>query len=438
MGVVNSPDSAGRMAVTTFAVRVGGAALAYISQILLARWMGAHEYGIFSVAWTWIIILGLLACIGFSSSPAKYIPQYKKTGDFSRLRGFLYTSRLAAFLIASIIAVSGIFILFSLRGYIPTHYVLPMAMVLFCLPLFSVGGVQDGIARSYDWPSLSVLPTYIWRPLGILVILFALMTFGEPATAVTAAGAAVAATWGVALYQMVRLNTRIAQTLPPGPRTNELPLWLAVSLPMLMVEGFLQLITSADVIMVSFWHSPEETAVYFAASKTLALIHFVYFAVRSASAHRFAGFVETNDQAGLRSYVQKSSLWTFGPSLLGGVILLALAPFLLSLFGSGFSAGYPVIAILMLGVLARASIGPVDALLMMTGHQRSCAAIYAATFAVNVVLNVIFIPAFGLAGAAAATSLAICFEAVCLATLARHRLSVTTFVPLILLQRRGA
>lgn len=428
--------SAGRMALSTFALRIAGAALAYLSQIVLARWMGAHEYGIFSVAWTWIIILGLIACVGFSSSPNRFIPQYRSNGDLDHLRGFLWASRLIVLIAATCLAALGIGLVFLLRDVIEPYYVLPMALILFALPLFSFGGVQDAIARSYDWTTLSVLPTYIWRPLAILVLLFLLMAMGEPATAITAAGAAIAATWGVALYQVVMLNTRLAPLLPKGPRRTALAPWLAVSLPMLMVEGFLQLITSADVIMVSFWHSPEETAVYFAASKTLALVHFVYFAVRSASAHRFSGYVHANDHAGLADYVSRATIWTFWPSLAGGLCLLAVAPLLLSLFGTGFSAGYPLIAILMIGVLARASVGPVDSLLTMSGHQRGCATIYAATFAVNIGLNLVLIPMLGLAGAAIATSLAIIFEATCLAGLAKRRLNVTTFIVPVLLKRR--
>ena len=47
----------------------------------------------------------------------------------------------------------------------------------------------------------------------------------------------------------------------------------------------------------------------------------------------------------------------------------------------------------------------------MTGHQNICAAAYAATLALNVGLNVVLIPQFGLWGAAIATAVAMTFEA---------------------------
>jgi O-antigen/teichoic acid export membrane protein len=428
--------NAGRMALATFAIRVGGAALAYLSQIVLARMMGAHDYGIYSVVWTWVVIFGAMACGGFSSSTTRFIPQYIQTGDFDRLRGFLAASRGVALMLASMTAALAIAAVFLLRPHIESYYILPAVVVFLALPMFAFGGVLDGIARSYDWPGLAMLPTYILRPLAILSVLFLLVWLGEPATAMTAAIAAVIACWGVALYQNMKLNSRLKAKVPAGHRKTDLKYWFAISMPMLMVDGFLQLITSADVIMVSFWHDPDEVAVYFAASKTLALVHFVYFAIRAASAHRFSAYIHSNDKAGLKDFVRQTTIWTFLPSVAAGVGLLVIAPLLLSLFGKDFSAGFPLIAVLLLGVLARASIGPVDALLNMSGNQKSCAVIYGSTFAVNLILNFLLIPRLGLMGAALATSLSIMFEAVCLGVTARRKLDVQTFILPLLLKNR--
>jgi len=430
-------QAAGRMAVSTFAARIAGAALAYVLQIVLARMLGAHDYGIFSVAWTFVIVLGVMACGGFSTSASRFIPQFRQAGDDARLRGFLHTSRLVAFILGTACAMIGIALTYLLRPVIDPAYVQPMMIVLLALPFFAFGLVQDGIARSYDWSSLAMLPTYIWRPVALLAVLLgAVFLAGLPADATTMTMVAVTATLLVALYQLIHLRRRLAPLLPSGPRQVELKTWLTISMPMLMVEGFHQLITSADVIMVSFFRDPDEVAVYFAASRTLALVHFVYFAVRAASAHRFSRYTHSQDQAGLTRYVHRASHWTFWPSLLAGAGLLLIAPLLLRLFGSGFEAGYPLIGLLMIGVLARASVGPADALLTMTGHQNTCAGIYAGTFVINVVLNLALIPLFGLAGAAIATSLAILFEAAALATAVKRKLNITTFVLPLLFQPR--
>ncbi len=433
-----------KAALVTLAIRVAGAALAYVAQVLMARWMGAFDYGIYSVVWTVVMILALFACLGFSSSPGRFIPLYRGEGALALLRGYLTASRVIVFLTACVIGAAVALMVLLLRPILDPAYVQPLMLAMLALPFFALAGVQDGIARAHDRPDLGLMPSFIWRPLLILLLLFLALQAGLAVDAATAVLAGAVASALVALDQLWRLNRVIGRQLPAGPRAHAPRLWLAVSLPMLLVEGFLQLVTSADVIMVSFWQSPDEVAVYFAASKTLALVHFIYFAVRAASAHRFAALHGASHEAAGRSafeaYVRRAGFWTFWPSVGAAAVLIAAAPFLLALFGPGFEAGTPLIAVLLIGVLARASAGPADALLSMCGLQKACAAIYSGVFVLNVGLNLLLIPPFGLMGAAVATSLAITGEALALIFVARRRLGVLPFAPFafsLALRREG-
>src|SRR3977135_471225 len=49
-----------------FLVRVASAGLALVSQVLLARWMGSFEFGIYIYAWTWVLMIGALSDLGLS------------------------------------------------------------------------------------------------------------------------------------------------------------------------------------------------------------------------------------------------------------------------------------------------------------------------------------------------------------------------------------
>ena len=66
-----------RLAGTIFIIRVISAALAYLSQILLARWMGGSDYGIYVYVWTWVLLLGSMMDFGISASAQKIIPEYR-------------------------------------------------------------------------------------------------------------------------------------------------------------------------------------------------------------------------------------------------------------------------------------------------------------------------------------------------------------------------
>ena len=90
-----------------FLVRVGSALLALGSQVLLARWMGSFEFGIYIYVWTWVLMIGALSDMGLSSAARRFIPEYTELKAFDRLRGFLAGSRWLAFGIATAIGAVG-------------------------------------------------------------------------------------------------------------------------------------------------------------------------------------------------------------------------------------------------------------------------------------------------------------------------------------------
>ena len=113
------------------------------------------------------------------------------------------------------------------------------------------------------------------------------------------------------------------------------------------------------------------------------------------------------------------------------VFILTAGHFLLALFGSEFTEGYPLLFVLVLGVVARASVGPAESLLTMSGNQNVCAAVYGGALATNIIANIILIPVWGLWGAAVATAGAMTLEAVLLALVVwrRHGIAMTILVP---------
>ena len=63
--------------------------------------------------------------------------------------------------------------------------------------------------------------------------------------------------------------------------------WITVALPVFMAGGFYNLLTNIDVMFVGYFLTPQKVGIYFAAIKTLALVHFVHFAIRAATGASF-------------------------------------------------------------------------------------------------------------------------------------------------------
>jgi O-antigen/teichoic acid export membrane protein len=421
-------SAAQRIAGGAFLIRVASAAIVYLSQVLLARWMGRFEFGIYVYVWAWVGFLGMLSPIGLAYSAQRFIPEYRTRRDHDGLRGFLRGSRrlCLALGVGASAALAGTVWLFSDR--IPAYYVVPFIIASLTLAIFAVSCLQDTTARAFNRIGLALIPGWIAHPLLIIAAMAAIHAAGLPVTACDALIAACAAFWLVVLTQGVLLDRRLASDVAPGRRRYEPMTWIRTSLPIFLVDGFFILLTYVDVLVLQAFVGPAEVAVYHAATKTLAMISFVYFAVTAAAAHRFSAYHVAGETEKLARFVGYTIRWTFWPSLALAIGLLVVGKPLLSLFGPGFSDGYPLIFVLAIGLLARASVGPSERLLNMVGQQRACAMIYAGAFAANLVLCLILIPRFGLIGAAAATATAIVAESALLFIVIKRRLGLHVFV----------
>lgn len=419
---------AGRMAGSAFLIRVLSAGIIYLTQVLLARWMGRFEFGIYVYVWSWVGFLGMMAPLGIAYSAQRFIPEYRTRGDQARLNGFLRGARLLClgFGLAAGLLLAGTVVL--LGDKVAPYYLVPFLIASLALPIFTVSSAQDSIARSFNWVLLALLPGFILQPVIIFFTLGTLHLSGAPVTAVAGLAAAVASLWTIVLVQFVVLRKKLKGTLTPAAPRYEAREWLVTALPIFLVDSFYLLLTYVDILVLQLFVGPADIAVYYAATKTMVLVTFVYYAVSSAAAHRFSEYHVAGEHEKLARFVGDTIRWTFWPSLALALMLLVAGQFILSLFGPGFSEGYSLLCVLMIGLVARASIGPSERLLNMVGQQFTCAAVYGTAFATNLVLCFVLIPRYGLIGAASATATAVLIETVLLFFAVRMRLGLNVFV----------
>lgn len=417
-----------RMSLIAFIIRVVSAAIAFVSQILLARWIGEFEYGIFVLVWTAAVIAGNLSCFGFHTTIIRFVPEYFADRKYSDLRGLLLTGRIFALVSASLIALLGALGVGLLSGAIESYYVAPFYLGVIALPMIALGDTLDGTARANSWPVRALSPTYIIRPVLILAVMIGALQSGYEADAKTAIVSAIIATYATTLFQLISVTSGVDRKIPAGPRKAHFVDWFAVSLPIFLVEGFLFLLTNADVLVVGHFMDPRHVAVYFATVKILALVHFVYFAVKAGVAQRYSQLIHSGNQKDLSVFARDSVSWTFWPALFMSCVVLLIGKPLLGMFGESFVAGYPLLFVLVVGILARSSVGPAESLLNMSGNQNLCAVLYALTLGFSIGLAFMLIPRFGLWGAASAFAAGMVFEALLLATAVKRRLGFSVSI----------
>src|SRR5262245_62021496 len=180
-----------RTAGAAFLIRMGSAALLYLSQIMLARWMGGFEFGVYVYVWTWVLLIGTLADFGLATAAQRFIPEYAERKALALLRGYLVGSRWLAVAIATALAALAALGVKLIESRLDHYLVIPLYLACASLPFYTLSSMLDGIARSYNWVNLALVPPYTGRPLVLIAVMAAAHGAGLPADATTAMFAAV-------------------------------------------------------------------------------------------------------------------------------------------------------------------------------------------------------------------------------------------------------
>ena len=400
----------GLSALFTFGVRIASALIIFISQVLMARWLGAHDFGIYTFVWVVVNVAGTLASIGLSVSAVRFLNEYLEHRKPALARGYLRFGRLVVTGVGALVAAGGILLFQAVPDVIEADFRLPLMVGLLALPAFALTDFHDGTGRARSWFSLAFLPPYILRPLLLLAVVgLGVVVLGRR-DATLAAAALVVATWMAAAVQYLLQERRFRAELA-GARAEMQPLaWLKVSLPLLVLDGFTLMMLNLDVLLLKLFVQPADMAVYFAAGRVISFVSFIHFAIAAVAMPRFATAYARRDVAEAGRLLRRFRLWTFAPSLLASGLFLALGPFILALFGPEFPAGWTVMAVLAAGHLARALAGPVEALLSVSNRHAYLALVTGVTAGLNMALNLLLIPRMGIVGAAMATAGAFAFQ----------------------------
>ncbi len=417
-----------RSALTALAIRIAAAGLGYGAHVFLARILGASEYGVYSYVWVWLTIGGFLTSFGLSEAAIRFVAEYRDTGQSGTGREFIRTSLAIVSSFSTLIAAAGALLLFLFSDQIPPEFVLPAFLALACLPIFAIQDLLEGHALAFSWTGLAHVPPYILRQALIVLYAVAAIAASMPATAGTALIAVLAAGATATLVQLMLFLRRAMRALPLAPGARHTAQWLKTAFPMMMTNAFQLVLTFSDIIVLGMFVDSQTVALYFAATRVSSQVTAVQFAVTSAVAQRMAGLNATQNKVELHSLIHSSARWIFWATLAIAASVVILGWPLLWLFGAEFTAAYPVLVVLTLGLLARASTGGAEDALKMLGHERSEFRAKAISMAVNLVLNFSLIPQFGILGAAAATATSIVAYSIILEVLMRRLIGTSSFI----------
>ena len=410
-----------------FAVNVAGAGLAFLSHILFARWLGVGSYGIYVFALSWLNVLLIAQQAGLNVSLVRFAAELNASGDGAALRRLMKFSNAVVTTLGAITLVGGAIALAILARpandeLIAALYVM-LALSLLLALLQQRMALLQGLERVFQ----SVLLFEIARPMLVLAVAGAAVIFWRLDAALLMAVNLVVT--GVVLMVAIRFATRClpAASTAGSPAPAGWRHWLRTSLPYIAVTGLTILLTQMDVLMIGALLGPEQAGLYAPAAKVALLAIFPVVAIRQRFGPMAARLFAAGDMTALQSRMTLATALSIAACVGVLAVILPGRDLILGLFGPAYTAGAPVVLVLAAGYLAYSVAGAAEMFFLVGPFERMNALVVLLTLGVNILLNLLLIPRFGIVGAAYGTVAAVAFRAILSAAVVRHRTGLLPF-----------
>ena len=378
-------------------------ALLFAMQVLLARWLGADEFGVYGLAMAWVTVAAAVSAFGAPTAVLRFVPEFLTRGDTGMLRGVIRASLGVSFGLGLLVA-AGVTLLISTTSVLPTDLEPVFLVGIWIVPVLAFTEAQGGVSRAFHKPVIALAPLWVGRPILIIVIAGML----GMATGVLEAQPAIVATLLsiliVAVAQFLLLRTTLSEAIGSDHATYAARQWIRVATPLWLVAVFSLLAHRADLLIIGAFMTTADVGLYEAASKTALLANMPLAAVNFLAAPIFASLFTAGDRHSLAGTAVSAARMALWPTLPLVLVLMIFGEQILSLFGDVFVEVRWELAILALAQLVGTAAGSVGYLLNVTGHQDDTLRTLTVVSIANVLLNVLVVPVWGLTGAAIVTA----------------------------------
>jgi O-antigen/teichoic acid export membrane protein len=407
-------------------IRILASAVGFATMILLARWMGSSEYGLYSFAITSMTLLAYPATLGLAGAAVPLVAQQAAANDWQHVVGFMKVSSWLAFCFGALVATLAIGAVLASKSYLDPAYVAPTIVALAGIPIVALSIVRSEAIRGLGWLAVAWGPLQLGQPVFLLVVTAILLFIVMQLTATMAVGASIVAYVANLIVQWGVLHARLGTVIRVEPKI-QLGLWLGVAVSFVWISLATLVLLQAGVIVVGIFLKPQDVAIFSAAAATSGFVTLPKYAAAALGSPKFATLEAQQRRPELQALFTKIVRLTFWTSVAIALIYVVFGSMVLHLFGPGFEQGYPTLLILTLGQLSSAFVGPVANLLTMTGHHAVTARVLTMSAILAVVFGLVFTPIWGSVGTAVAFSAAMVLSNALLTILVVRRLEIFAF-----------
>ena len=385
--------------------------LAYLYRTLVARMVGPESYGQISIG---LMIAGLgitLSSLSLDSAILNYLPKYRHNENERKIRGIVKSAFTLA--IPASVVLSGLVFFFSEfiatavfenSGLVPVIRIFAIA-----IPFGVVTKISLDVTKAYKTAKYQVWIRQIGQNI-VQVIAAAALIFLGYEVAGAAGGWLIGAIAGgiVSVYIMEKKFGPLLFSRKED--TREYGKIFRYSYPLILAGAIGSILGWTDTFFLGYYMQETSVGLYNAALPTAMLMMIPYQALAALVMPSMSEVIERDDKD-LTKLLKTLTRWTFTLSFPAFCLMFLFSEQVLHiLFGAEYTKAATSLTILAFGYLYSTSVGHLDSVIKAIEKTKILYKNAAINFVVNIGLNILLIPKFGIRGAALATTGSIIFS----------------------------
>lgn len=380
--------------------------VAFFSSILLARILGPDLLGRYHLGLIIIQILSIVSIMGFDRSFVRFIPVFN-LDDKGKTKKLLKNNISVALLLSTGLGV----LLFFFSPFLAAKlfHSSDMGQVLrifsFFLPIATVFNLGLASLRGFKRADLRSYVENFVVPITFVILLIAvLLAHGKVSEVIIVRIISQLMGVGCIIYFLLRNFSAVFES---QERPFELRGYLSYSFPFLIISLLYFAMTKINILMLGYFLKADQVGIYAVLVNIAGVSVFGLQAVNTIFAPHISELYENSDFENLERLLKILTKWIFYFSLFIFALILIFKIELLKIYGTSFTAGSRALVVLALGQLVNGFAGSTGAILLMTGRQKWEVLNSICVLFLNIVINLILIPRFGIEGAAIASALSL-------------------------------
>jgi O-antigen/teichoic acid export membrane protein len=283
---------------------------------------------------------------------------------------------------------------------------------MLLIPLTTSARIRQAVLQGLNKIILGQMPEQIIFPILFIALSSSIWLFSaesfSPQTVICLRLLAMGIVFLFGVFLFRKVLPENVKSVTPQFKTTE---WFKIAVPMMWMSGAHVISSYCDSIMLGAFRGSAEVGLYTVATSGAFLVVLILYGVNTSLSPIVAALYSKNNMKKLQEVVEKSTRLAFLSGLIVGILLVIFGYWFLLVFGIEFIQAKSALNILVIGNIFMSCMGTVAVVLVMTGKERIAMKCFGAGAALNIVLNALFIPQWGMEGAAlaTATSITVCY-----------------------------